>query len=61
MKITKVSAEYKELRSARDMSYSNLTYCIGYEAEVQEGESAETVRRQLMEMAMRDVKILHGD
>ena len=58
MRITKVKVEYSELKS---FGYNNKKYCIGYEAEVGEGESPSEIRQELMEKAMTEVKRLHGD
>ncbi len=67
MRITKVAVEYSELRSTGHPEFGNKRYGVGYEAEVSEDDgtgirdAAQVCRCKLMERAMRDVKLLHGD
>ncbi len=58
MKITKIKVEYSELRS---IGFNNKKYGIGFEVEFPENGIYSDIRRELMEKAIRDVKLLHGD
>jgi hypothetical protein len=58
MKINEVKVSYSELRS---QNFTNTKYEIGYNAEIYEGESVDDCRRQLLEKAIKEVKLLHGD
>jgi hypothetical protein len=61
MKIKSVSIEFKELRSAGYPSFCNKTFGVGYQADVEDSENPDEVKRELLERAMTDVKRLHGD
>lgn len=61
MKITHVAVEYAELRSTGYPDFCNKRYGVGYSAGVEDGETAFDVHRKLLETAIRDVKLLHGD
>lgn len=60
MRITKVICGYSELRTGSP-EFGNKRYAINYEAEVDESENYRACRCHLMEKAIHDVKLLHGD
>lgn len=61
MKIKTVTVEYKELRSAGYPNFSNKSFGICYSAEVESFDDPEDVKRKLLEKAIKEVKLLHGD
>jgi len=61
MRIKTVTVEYKELRSAGYPNFSNVTYGLNYTADVEENEDVNAVKRLLLEKAIKEVKLLHGD
>jgi len=61
MKIKTVTVEYKELRSSGYPNFSNATYGMAYSAEIDDGENIDEVKRYLLEKAIREVKLLHGE
>ena len=61
MQIDRVHVVYGELRSTGYPNFSNKRFEVGYSAKISEDESIKDARRHLLEMAIKDVKILHGD
>lgn len=61
MKINKVSVTYGELRSVGYPSFSNKRYELTLEAELQQGDTARSVKQRLTEIANREVRKYFGD
>lgn len=61
MRLLKVAVEHAESRSTKYPDYTNKRYGVTYTAEVAMGEDWQKCRRELMEKAIRDVRLLHGD
>lgn len=61
LEITKVTAEYGELRSTGYPKFENKKHAISYEAQIGPDDDFDQLRRLLHARAVADVKRLFGD
>lgn len=61
MHIKLVKAEYSELKSSGYPNFSNKKYGVSYETIVDPNESPEMCLKDLMEKAIKNVRVMHGD